>query len=282
MIETNTARSPLFAQSSVQLELPLDGPSLLSAVRASGRLKLSPDLDVLAWLSERLRTTGDAEGWVRFTLYELGQAVYGDKPTGKHRQLLRASIRRLVTLVVDLIGYDARAGRPDAKVATLDHLIDRVRSELDELDTAADPRTTGALRGSTFEAQFAPWLREQIGAGNVTYLNWRHLVQLSGLAKRLWVLLESERYRRAAGGHPQTWLALGERLYGTLGMNYAQPRQARAALARAGRTILEVDGRYVAIDLEHRGRGAWLLVATRQTDRERAAVARTVRAALAA
>jgi len=56
-----------------------------------------------------------------------------------------------VTLVVDLIGYDARAGRPDAKVATLDHLIDRVRSELDELDTAADPRMTGALRGSTFE-----------------------------------------------------------------------------------------------------------------------------------
>lgn len=39
---------------------------------------------MLAWLSESLRGTADEEGCVRFTIYELGQAVYGDKPTGKH------------------------------------------------------------------------------------------------------------------------------------------------------------------------------------------------------
>jgi len=118
-LETNIARSPLFAQQPVQLELPLDGPSLLSAVWASGRLKLSPDLDVLAWLSERLRGSGEEDGWVRFTLYELGQAVYGCKPTGRHRQLLRASIRRLLMLLVDITGYDARKGTPDTRLAVV-------------------------------------------------------------------------------------------------------------------------------------------------------------------
>lgn len=279
-LDTDLARSPLFAMSGAQLELPVDGPSLLMALRASGRLKLSPDLDVLAWLSEELRLERDPGGWVPFTLYELGSAVYGVKPTTRHRELLRASLRRLVTIVIDLIGYDAKTGKADARIATVDHLIDRVRSELDDVDVAGDASRVGALRGSSFQAQFSPWLRQQIETGHVTYLRWPLLVHFSGLAKRLWVLLEAEQFKRQAGGRQVAWRALGDRLYGTLGMHYDRSRDARVALKRAAAQIVTDDKRYVSIELVPRGR-SWLLIATRIASTERAAVARAAAQSLA-
>ncbi len=52
--ETNLTRAPgLWTTGNLQLELPLDAPGLGVAIRANGRLNLTPDLDVLAWLAER-------------------------------------------------------------------------------------------------------------------------------------------------------------------------------------------------------------------------------------
>ncbi len=41
----------------MQLELPFNARGTNSAVRASGRLKLTPDLDIFAWLCERWIST---------------------------------------------------------------------------------------------------------------------------------------------------------------------------------------------------------------------------------
>ena len=50
--ETNLTRAPgLWATGPFQLALPLDANGLGVAVTASGRLSLTPDLDVLAWQS---------------------------------------------------------------------------------------------------------------------------------------------------------------------------------------------------------------------------------------
>jgi hypothetical protein len=54
-----------------------------------------------------------------------------------------------------------------------------------------------------------PWLTKQLVAGHLTYLDWRVLRKLDGLAKRLWVYLESQSFRRSGIGEGtvRLWLA---------------------------------------------------------------------------
>ncbi len=84
--ETNLTRAPgLWTAGNLQLELPLDAPGLGVAIRANGRLNLTPDLDVLAWLAERWyshrlpdvggKLNPHPEGVVSFTLTDLWAAA---------------------------------------------------------------------------------------------------------------------------------------------------------------------------------------------------------------
>jgi len=279
-LETNLCRKGLWSSGPVQLELPLDGLDLLGLVRASGRLKVSPDLEVLAWLTDRWRRERHTDGWVGFSLYELTNDLYGRRPSGPDGRVLREALRRLLFVVVDLHGYDAQTGelRPDV-VSQGGRLIDWLVSEQDDLGPDATPEQIGALRGSTFRALIPEWMRGQIAAGHVTYLDWSTLRRLDGLAKRLWVYLEAEQFRPLKNGAGSTWLKLGDRTYTTLGMNYAHERQARAALKRACVSVIEADGRYERLSVERRP-GGWAIVAHRLSDAERARVRAAIRASL--
>jgi len=274
--QRDLARAGLWATGPVQLELPLTAEGLSEILRASGRLKLTPDFDVLTWLCERwLRPLGSDEpdfqnstGWAFFTLRDLGQALYRREPNSRDRGALRASLRRLRSVQVDLIGYDAHTGELDSHKATNDNLLDRIVSELD--DVRADARRVGALRGSTFKVQLPLWLRQQLIDGHFVRLHWdtlRAFDERQDLAKRLWVYLAAERWKHEGGGTEGTWIPVGDKLFTALGMNFERPRDARAALKRACLTVRRHDVRYVALDLT-RLFGRWRLDASRLTAAE--------------
>ncbi len=252
----------------MQLELPFEARGIATLVRSSGRFKLTPDLDVLAWLSERWLSTPplDLEGWARFTLFDLTSDLYRPRtPEHTDRKRIRASILRLMTTLVTVEGYDARRRerRDDARdrIATTSAPILQLVSELERV--GPDPRKTGALRGSTFSVQLAPWLRDQLAAGGYTYLDFAILRRLDGLAKRLWVYLEAERFRAVGDGRQATSFGLGRPALATIGAgNYERLRAARAAINRAGRAIVNADSRYEAVSVERRP-GGWSLVAVK-------------------
>ncbi len=261
-LETNLCRKGIWSSGPAQLELPLDAEDLLGLVRSSGRLKVSPDLEVLAWLTERWREQRPEERWLHFTIYQVGKDLYGRKPSGADVKGLRASLVRLKMVTVTLVGYDSRRGETRANVASLDNLVDRIVTELDDLGPDATPEAIGGLRGSTFSVQLPTWLVSQLAAGSITYLDWAILRQLDGLAKRLWVYLMAERYKPDRWGSEATWIKLGDRAFASLGMNYSQDRQARAALKRAGASICATDPRFESVSVERRP-GGWAVVAQR-------------------
>lgn len=293
--QRDLARAGLWATGAMQLELPLTAEGLSEVIRASGRLKLTPDFDVLAWVCERwLKPAGsddpnyqNSDGWALFTLRELGFALYAREPNGRDRAALRASLRRIYRVELDLIGYDAQSGELDRSVCTWDRLIDRVVSEVDQLGPKADPAKIGALRGSTFKAELPRWLRQQLVEGNFVRVHWptlRAFGERQQLAKRLWIYLQAEHYKSLGQGLEGTWVAVGDRLFMALGMDYERPRAARAALARACKTIRLLDVRYRTLDLVCFGR-TWRITAHRLTVeqlRERGSEMREARKAIRA
>jgi len=81
-----------------------------------------------------------------------------------------------------------------------------------------------------------------------------------------------------------TWVAVGDRLFTALGMDYARPRDARAALARACRAIQVLDVRYRRLKVMRFGR-TWRITADRLTAeilREQGAELREARSAIRA
>ncbi len=271
----------------MQLAFPFDAAGAGVAVRASGQLALSPDLDVLAWVCERWLATPprDPAGIARFTLRDLALDLYGEAG-GQPRRLIRESLLRLFRVEVTLTGYDAIERRTDARLSTLSRLVYQIVTERGELhpaeeDRQFDPSAMGALRGSTFRVQLAPWLRDQLAAGHATFLDWRTLRRLEGIAKRAWVYLEAEQYKRTGQDREETWVGLGRPALAALGADgYDRPRDARRALNRAGARIVAVDPRYVSVTAERRP-GGWALIAKRATG-ERLAARRELRGSLAA
>jgi hypothetical protein len=288
--ETNLSRAPgLWATGPQQLALPLDASGLGVAIRASGRLNLSPDLDVLSWLCERWLSRENphprAQRVAAFTLYDLGHDLYGRKPAGKENRLIRESLLRLFRVEITLEGYDSIRRQQGGNLASLDRLLERISSERGSLDQKLqlelDAGSLGALRGETFRIQLAPWLCDQLEAGNVTYLSWRTLRRLEGVAKRAFVYLEAESYSQAGDGLLATSIGLGAPALEALGVgHYARHRDARRALDRAGERIVEADDRYHAIRCERRP-GGFSLVAYRLGP-ERLQVRRQARSSLAA
>lgn len=240
--ERTLTRCGLWSTGPVQLQLPFAATGLSERIQASGRLKLTPDYDVLAWLCERWQARPTPSGWMRPTLYELGSSLYRQAPTGENYRDLRAALDRLAWVTVTIDGYSIETG--DFAERRLS------RSNLLELDRASgDP--DGLQRPSI---RLAEWLRQALDEQRVVRVSWRTMRlfhERQQLAKRLWLYLAAERWKRCGDGSMEgIWIALGDRLFAALGMNYSRPRDARAALKRACQTIRRADRRYAAGSLE--------------------------------
>jgi len=225
----------------VQLQLPFEATGLSERIQANGALKLTPDYDVFAWLCERWQTRPTESGWMRPTLYELGSALYDSAPSGKDYRTLRESLDRLAWVNVTIDGYDIESG------TFRDNWVSR--SSLLELS-----RATGDPHGLQRPAiQLSGWLRQALSEDKVVRVHWRTLRAFNErqkLAKRLWLYLAAERWKKTSRDSEGTWIACGDRLEAALGMSYERPRDARAALKGACLTVRKVDPRYSAGELD--------------------------------
>ena len=257
--ERTLTRCGLWATGPVQLQLPFEASGLSERIHATGHLKLSPDYDVFAWLCERWQRQATPSGWMRPTLYEIGSALYGRPPSNADYRHLRDALDRLAWVTVTIDGYDIETGRfADRQIS---------RSNLLEL-RRADGDPDGLQRPSV---RFAEWLRQALEQERVVRMPWRTLRAFGRnhqLAKRLWLYLAAERWKRQGGGDVEaTWVRCGDQLEAALAMDYDRSRAARAALKRACLTIRQVDARYAAgaLDVVQVGRGNWRIAAERPT-----------------
>jgi hypothetical protein len=260
-METNLCRKGVWHVGPLQLALPLDSEDTLGLLRVAGPPLTMFDLDTFAWLTERWREgERDVRGRVSFTLYDLGHDLFGREPDGKERRLMRASLRRLYEANFELEGYRAS----DAVMGRLDHpteegLIRLLSSLRWSRQRSAEPHL----------AALGDFITDQLEAGYLTYLDWRVLRALEGLAKRLWIYLESQSFKRSGIGEGAVRLWLGPPLWRALGVTTKHPPHARRLLERAGGRIATVDRSFASFEL-HRPRtrgGIWALVVRRQLAR---------------
>ena len=148
----------------------LTARTLLGSFSMSRRLGLI-DLKVLAFAIERWRESGGrtASDSISFTLYKLGQAIYGHAPSGEERRLLRESIVRLFKVELNACGADARRpGQPVRVIARDGRLFTQQETLWD--DTPRSARSPPAA-GTPYRVGW-PVARRQLRSGNVTYLHF--------------------------------------------------------------------------------------------------------------
>ncbi len=256
-LETNLCRKGIWHVGPLQLALPLDGADTLGLLRIAGPALTLFDLDTFAWLCERWREgERDRDGSIAFTLYALGRDLYGRKPSGEERRLIRASLTRLQDATFELEGYDAAAAST---------------GRLEGPSAGGRVKLLGSLLWSNRDARqhvvfLDPFIRRQLEAGYLTYLDWRVLRSLNGLAKRLWVYLESQSFQRSGIGEGSVRLWLAPPMLQALGITDKHAPGARRALAKAGQRITEVDWSFVGFEMVSppRRRGTWAYVARRR------------------
>jgi len=252
-IETNFARLAPLELNGLRAQAepdPLTARTLLGSFQMTRRLGLI-DLKVLAFAIERWRESGGdtASDAISFTLYKLGQALYGHAPSGEERRLLRESISRLFDVHISAYGADARRdGQPVRMIARDGRVFTQQETLWDDRPSDSE---VAARRGDSYRVWLGPWLVEQLRSGNVTYLHFPTMRGLAGLALRLWVFLQAEPFVDDDAGLERIAAApvLCDELYATLGMNFARPTDARKALRHAAQRIQTVDTRYDAISL---------------------------------
>ena len=242
----------------LQLALPIDGSDTLGLLRVAGPPLTLFDLDTFAWLTERWREVDrDQKGRVAFTLYEFGRDLYGCEPSGEERRMMRESLNRLQDAMFELEGYAASAAQ---------------MGRLESSTEGGRIRLLGSVRWSTkggrerHVAYLDGFIVEQLEAGYLTYLDWRILRGLEGLAKRLWVYLESQTFKRSDIGEGAVALQLAPPMLQALGVTTKHQPHARRLIARAGERIAAADKSFVGFELRrpYRRGGTWALVARRQ------------------
>ena len=255
-LETNLCRKGIWHVGPLQLALPLDGSDTLGLLRVAGPPLTLFDLDTFAWLTERWRE-GDRnpKGRVDFTIYELGKDLHNRVPAGRDRYEMRASLERLFETRFELEGYDAANAR-------LGRLEDPIEGGWIRLLSGV----RWARDRERHAAHLGGFIVEQLEAGNLTYLDWRVLRELEGLAKRLWVYLESQTFKRSDIGEGAVSLQLGPPLLQALGVTTKHAPHARRLLTRAGERIAAADRSFVGFELRRPPRhgGTWALIARRR------------------
>ena len=250
------SRAGLWFAAPAQLQLPFEARGLSNVVVANGAFQLNPDYDVLAWLCARWLRKPTASGEMRPTLYEIGRDLYGGKPSGENYRDIEEALVRLASVAITLYGINGFTGEVGEHLMTHTSL----------LGVAKPRKSKGEDR---FTIELSTPLRRGIEQDQALRLDWRILRRFhrsEQLAKRLWIYLAAERYKRT--GYPKTkdaghglveyegaWLKEGDWLAASLGASYKQPADFRRKLRRACEVIQNTDDRWMAGTLRLEGRG---------------------------
>jgi hypothetical protein len=203
---------------------------------------------------------------VETTGYQLAEMVFADDGGQKYRRLLRSLGRlAMARVLLQLVERDPELAAQRVTAGSV-MLIGDIWMATLRLDLRT-PREWGALKGSTsLKVEIGHWTAQQVAAGRCTWLDLDLLRALgTGLPARLWTALEAwARWpQRSLDGREETAIGLGQPALESLGVgDYAQQRQARAALNRAGHKLAAVDPAYELVRCERRG-GGWSLIVRR-------------------
>lgn len=260
VMERNLATFPGWQLGPQKARRRIERRDFLGVIARVDRAPLGEvELDVLTWLSARWYEQGrQASGRVAFTLYELGQALYGSGKAlgGRNNEIIREALENLHAVVITLSGVNVLTGEFErtfqSKVHILRTLVVNEQLQLLEQGQSWDPAAVGALRGATIEVQLEDWLVAQLDGQVAVQLDWATQRRLTGLAKRLWVYLAAEapRFEALPDERAQFSVPLSRDVYGALGIECQRERDNRAALVRAAGRVCTGDPRYVEIAIE--------------------------------
>lgn len=190
---------------------------------------------------------------VSFTTNEAVQHAYGRRATGRDVKSVQESITRLMTTLVTFDGYDAWTGERNKNLVSTTALIHSWSRS--EHSTANQPHVI----------RIAPWLARSLAAGHHTTYNLETARKLKGCSYKLWLWLEGQKELRSKATGNQMIRPVLAPLWTTLGITTEREVDKRKQLAKACKTILEVDGRYRQLELVSPAtkRENWHLVAVR-------------------
>lgn len=238
-LETNLARRGFYSlRGGADAQIPFERRDLYGSLSGSNHLRLL-DAEILGWLCGRMSTDGAR---ARFSRHQLAVDLFGAAPGGREKRMIAASFARLTDTRLSFELAEARGARTYRK----GRKPLKEASVLDRLEQVSGGRVG---RGQLWDAVPSPWLLNQLAYGYVTFLDWSTLRSLRGLAKRLWILLETQdvRQRVPFSAKPDQfggWIALTDKGMSTLGIGYRRQRDATAAVVDATERILKVDTHY--------------------------------------
>jgi hypothetical protein len=290
VMEQSLALFPGWQSSREKLQRRIRRRDVLGAVaQADGAPLGEVELDVLTWLFQAwAKQERPADGRVRFTFYEVAEAMYGSaRRGGRNNQIIREALDNLHAVVITLSGVDVLTGEMRRSLYSKVHILESYvldeQLQLLEASEHFDPAAVGAIggaRGHTIEIKLADWLVQQLLGDATIVLDWRTQRALGGMAKRLWVYLAAmaDDFVQIRDEDVEVLdLPLAETTFSSLGIECARERDSRAAVTRAAGRMLEEDPRYLSADLVREGRGAdlrFILRVTRQASARATLLAR--------
>ncbi|MGI8622986.1 MAG: hypothetical protein ACR2NB_05755 [Solirubrobacteraceae bacterium] len=272
LLDRNLALWPGYQMGKKALAEHVERRDFLGMVARADRAPLGEtELDVLTWITARWWGAGrDPSGVVSFTRYAARRALYGEKSANTNNRRVSEALDNLLAVLITVNGVNVRTGEKArySKVHLLESYVvaDQISmfGDAEEYDACA----VGGLRGATVEVQLAGWLVNQLLSAGGIGLDWSTQRRLSGYGKRLWIHLASsgvEWHADDAALHEHCSIALTRDLYEGLGISCGRPRDDRAAIVRASKTVLADDPAYVAAIVEPPAAGCndWVLHITR-------------------
>lgn len=250
----------IFQFGTAQLVPSVEALTLAGAIAsATGAPLGDPEFDVHTWLREQFVALACPEdNAVPFTGHALQSALYGYK-SGQTRKLLIRALDNLTRAFVTIPGFDARRGvlDPDAVSRRLRLLEGVVEHGFYERFAAARARgepprpgdfaSLGSQRGDiTLVALLPGWSARALRAGLGAPLDLDAQRELGGVAKRLWVQLDSQPFVGDGGEREVFVLELDQNAYAAIGFHHRRPTDRKRYLAAALARICEVDPSYVA------------------------------------
>jgi hypothetical protein len=248
-VERSLASTPLWqmAPRAPASNVRRRDPRLLDFLASASNAPLGElEFDVLAWAITRWYQLGrPANGRIAASFGDVARGLYGKKGGGKQYALIRGALDHLFNVSLDLSVLELRDGAEQWRHTKRR----RVLHTLELIEKVEPGRETAESR---IELELASWLVAQLDTHTITALAWPVLRRLTGIAKRLAILLaaQSDDFQPITAHTERLTIALSDSLYEELGVTAARERQKRASVERAAQRIAERDPRYSRLSVE--------------------------------
>lgn len=255
------AGAGIFQFGSAKLRDDVDVETLVGVVASSRGAPLgSCEFDTFSIILQRFCSQPDEDGWVTIpSTYELTRSIYNAHSSERYDTVLTA-LDRLSDVWVSLPGYDARTGRWDGNSVTMRRLIQEVVVTVD--DTELPRRANASLRSLVSQAggrgalnlRLADWIVEYARTRNGRELDFDVQRSLRGVAKRLWIELESASFEPVGDDIEGYTLTLDDDTLRRLGLGCARRADNITKLRERLRQIVSVDPSYLEVEELHEDR----------------------------